>query len=172
MVASAELIHSIKRCHICGAKAVLRLRQFMNKSYYFVECTNCLSVSSNVMYEDPQKCVDEWNSGELIPELKPCPQCGAAAEIISNHPGKSPYWVRCTKCRTWTPGAGDALTVIRRWNRRYVRCDPNWLICKNAEDVVRKFMAHCEKCPKCTKGAINCMAHWFFSSALREEEAK
>lgn len=53
-------------------------------------------------------------------ELKPCPFCGAPAEIRGKGGGRW-YVVRCTKesCECSTKGHANKEEVIRIWNRRH-----------------------------------------------------
>lgn len=72
------------------------------------------------------ECVEE-QEGELMEKLKPCPFCGAEAEIQEEHQwisgcsnGVNRKYIVCTKCRNRTMSFDwdERKDMIEAWNRR------------------------------------------------------
>lgn len=50
-------------------------------------------------------------------ELKPCPFCGGAPEMVTDAPE---IWVRCTGCGTNSDTTATKRRAFNHWNRRHV----------------------------------------------------
>ena len=53
-------------------------------------------------------------------ELKPCPCCGAQAELVTRGPEGDEYeaWIACVECGLCTVNHGKAIQAAAVWNRR------------------------------------------------------
>lgn len=63
-------------------------------------------------------------------ELKPCPFCGAKAELVIMSETDGTWEVQCTKCSACSPngptaGAWTEEEAIEAWNQRVHLCIPN-----------------------------------------------
>lgn len=57
-------------------------------------------------------------ANESLPELLPCPFCGAKESAIVDSDDRITYYVWCMTCEASGPREGDRLAAIEGWNKR------------------------------------------------------
>lgn len=61
---------------------------------------------------------EEANTKGELPELSPCPFCGARESAVVDSDDRITHYVWCMTCEASGPREGGRLDAVEAWNRR------------------------------------------------------